>query len=360
MNTADGRSVPDWPDALLRNVIDTNFGLGAESDLPDNLRFLLGVVRVTKNRLREWAREKSETQANSPAVFFYAPALPAQIDVGAVREVPMLDTGRATIGGRFWFVGPTAARGFELKPEAWPEDAEMFSQATENLAMGDVPAVVVELRTETPQVRHYRRGLANPEDVEVVSLESETIDIERILAAVDQAHKMHLATPQPAADMQLWTNRAKHWPARNAERRIQFILRVALQGAFPMTVVREEQPQPAGRLDIEIEELQGEGVTIKHALLELKVLRSYGSTGKSVGESAVSEAIMEGVNQAVSYKKESGVHAAALCCFDMRTAVAGAACFTSVRNKAKRHGVRLRSWHIFASTKEFREATYGK
>jgi hypothetical protein len=352
--------IADWSDQGLLATINSNFGVGADAGLPPELRFLMGVVRVMNNRRREIMRIRGDDvigqEEAMPAVFFYAPQPPASVDAKALKPAPMLDNGLTPIGGNFWFVGPLATRGCALKLDDWPDDGEVFDSAIENLEIGDVPAVLFENRTGTPQLRHYPAGLAKPEDVSVVALGGERIDIKRVLEVIDNAHSAHLVTPQGSAVVQLWKDRGKYWPMPDAERKIQFILRVALQSAFPATVIREEQPQTSGRLDLEIEESQRGGV-VRHALLELKVLRSYGSTGRSVSGKENGKAIEEGIRQAASYRDERDTIASALCCFDMRKTCTEEQCFSTVRATAGKRKVHLRVWHIFASAREHRAAS---
>jgi hypothetical protein len=114
----------------------------------------------------------------------------------------------------------------------------------------------------------------------------------------------------------------------------------------------------SGRLDLEIEEpLMQAGEFVRHAILELKVLRSFGSTGSSVSKTEIRKIVKEGVEQAASYREERDAHASALCCFDMRTKSTRKKCFHGIQASAKKRDVKLRVWPIFASAKEFRERT---
>lgn len=102
------------------------------------------------------------------------------------------------------------------------------------------------------------------------------------------------------------------------------------------------------------------GKFVRHAILELKVLRSFGSTGTSVSETEIRKIVKEGVEQAAAYRVEREAHASALCCFDMRTKSARKKCFHGVQATAQKRDVKLCVWPIFANAKEYREAMQSK
>lgn len=350
-------AVPGWDDRELRKTASAYLGVGAEADLPNELRFLMAVVRLIRKRqheLRGGSGAPEAEQAEGPAIFFCSPYAPLELDPAELSSVPMLDNGLTPIGMRFWFVSLLASIGQALELENWQSDQAIFYKAVVELGLGELPAVVYESRTKAPEVRFYPGGLSSPDRVSVVSLGREELSLEAILDVVENAHVSHLVTPQGPSVYQLWQNARKHWPIAEAERRIQFILRVALQSAFPATTVREEQSGTTGRLDLEIVEFHGNGVVVEHALLELKVLRSFGSSGKPIPKGTVAEIVKDGVEQAAAYCKERNGRTSALCCFDMRTAYSNEDCFRAIKATARRRKVTLRVWHIFASAKEYR------
>ena len=346
--------IPGWPDDNLRATVHAHYGDGADADLPEWLRFLIGVVGIIDNR----ARQASESE-QTPAVFFLAPGGPASLDGANLRSEPLLDNGLSELGGQLWFVGPVPRNGLAFALPEWPTDAELFERIEGELAIGDLPAVLFDPRPDPPQVRHYPNGLADRDRVEVIATAGQPIDLARVLDVVELAHRNELEKPRSSPEpARLWQNGAKHHPKRDAEARIQNTLRIALQATFPATVVRDEQPQSSGRLDLEIEEaLQPAGTFIRHALLELKVLRSFTETGTRVSAAKVAEAIEEGLRQAIAYRDERGTLASALCCFDMRKAHSGDSCFAPVSKRAGEKKVALRVWPLYGTAAQFRKAT---
>jgi hypothetical protein len=348
------RPVVPWDDQELLQTARANFGLGADSGLPDDLRFLVNVVRVIRTRLRQ----VGDTQTMIPAIFFLLPAGPTLSTPRALKSEPMLDNGVTPVEGHFWFVNPLARTGRGLPMPDWTDDAAVFKTATDELAVGCIPAVVLETRTTPPSARFYPGGLAEPDVCQPLLLSAQSITVDDAIAVIDRVHRQSLVTPnvQLGATGKLWAKQTHHWPKADAETRIQVQLRTGLIGAFPSCIVRAEQGQATGRLDLEIEEsTPGDtSMFVRHLLLELKVLRSFGSTGIRVTDKEITVWIKEGVEQAAAYGNERGVRAQALFCFDMRISHTRQQCFKTVKATAKKRKVHLRAWHIFASAKEFR------
>jgi hypothetical protein len=181
--------------------------------------------------------------------------------------------------------------------------------------------------------------------------------LDEILAVIDKVHATKLAAPNMQSRfLKLWKTPTKFIPQKDAELLVQEYLDTALIGAFPTCTIRTEQPQPTGRLDIEIEEANPAqpGYFVRHALLELKVLRSFGSTGNPITETEIKTWVEEGVNQAHAYRVDRGTKASALCCFDMRKSFLEFDCFDHVKEKAANCAVVLRAWPIYSTLKAYR------
>jgi hypothetical protein len=351
---SDSGAIEGWSDEDLKATAATYFGDGADADLPDHIRLVYNIGRLILRRANQ-----VPTPESKPSAFFLLPQAPASAESTALDDQPMLGTGRHELAGRFWFVGPAARQGTALVLDAWPEkDADVFDLACEKLGIGGAPAVIFEARTSPQLLWFYPCGLANREMANPVPLSSEGIGLKQILSIIDRAHHDSIVTPRPRGSqgMKLWKNASKHHPVKDVEARIQEILRIALTAALPPTmVVRDEQHQTTGRIDLEIEESNAmPGHFVRHALLELKVLRSYGSTGRTVSVANVTNAIKEGVSQAKSYRDERETQSAALCCFDMRKEPGGTDCFDPVKQQARRNKVELRVWPVYASAKQYR------
>jgi hypothetical protein len=347
--------VSEWRDDELLRTAHENRGLGADAGLQDDVRFRAGVVRVIRRRV---AVDPSAATEGIPALFFLLSTGPPESVKTQCESFPMLDNGLTPIGGRLWFVSPAVALGKAIPLEVW-DDAEVFRFASDELEVGDIPAILFESRTPKPGARYYPAGLDDAENYEELTLSGEGISLGNIFDVIDTIHAEMLVTPEAQArSAKLWEKPLKHWVSSQAEDRIQTYLRTGLTTAFPSCTIRPEQIQTTGRLDLEIEEPDWDDPSnvTRHAILELKVLRSYRSTGTAVSENEVQAWVTDGVNQAASYCAERGARLSALCCFDMRVVFGGEGCFAHVRRRAKRLKVALRVWHLFATSKAYREA----
>jgi hypothetical protein len=264
--------IAGWSDESLLETAEEALGVGADSDLPDAVRFLVGVTRLLRKRLAT----QVPTQDDPPAIFFLSPSGPPEGDC-EVTSVPMLDNGLSQLAGQLWFVGAAVVAGLSSPMTDWADDAVVFERVNATLGLGATPAVLVETRTPTLEVRFYPRGLGEIEDYREVRLSASAITLDDVFEVIASVHERVLVTPRrQAPELKLWQVQKKCWPHRRAEMRVQEYLYVGLSVAFPSCIVRREQDDSTGRLDLEIEEsLPGDPELIaRHAILELKVLRA--------------------------------------------------------------------------------------
>lgn len=346
-----------WANANLARTAHEHAGIGATSDLPDDVRFISGIVQLVRTRL---ARTSEAPDPLQPAVFLLEPVPRALQEGPSPKRAPMLESGTEPLNGRLWFVGAAVISGHYV-PVGECDDDSLFQLVTSALELGNVPAVLFDPKAGIPEVRFYPSGLGNPEDRRKLPLNEPNISLERLLEAIRHIHDHNFITPdaQPTAT-KLWKDSDRWWPVENAEAIIQSILKAGLTSAFPACTVRHEQPSIPGRVDLEIEEHDAldRSVIVRHAVLELKVLRSFRSTGTSVAAGETEEWIEAGVRQAAAYREDKGARNAALCCFDMRRENTGESCFDHVLGLAARGQVELWRWFLFASSAHYRSARF--
>jgi hypothetical protein len=344
-------------DDLARTALE-QAGVGSTSDLPPSVRFIAGVVKLIRARL---ARADQETDPGQPAVFLLEPAPRSNRSESLPKRVPMLDNGLTPLTGRLWFVGAAVVSGHYVPVDLCDDDT-LFRLITDDLALGNVPGVLFDPRPSIPEVRFYPSGLGSPDNCRKLPLGGSDIPLEQIFDAITNIYSSCLITPDaqtPAS--KLWQQSNKWYPVKNAEAIIQWSLKSGLVAAFPSCIVRHEQPGVPGRIDLEIEEINpvDRGVIV-HAVLELKVLRSYGSEGIPVTSNETLSWIESGVKQAAAYRDDRGARAAALCCFDMRKEDLGDSCFAHVLSLADQVSVMLRRWYVFASSSLYRDVPSGR
>lgn len=345
------RTEDTWADARLLKTSLEFFGAGDDVGQPSGIRFLRGVARLIKKRLR---KEIPPVDA-APAVFLLLPSPPPSLVDAKLEQHPMLDNGLTAVEGRIWLVGPLVNHG-RCMPLVAESDADLFELLISVLGLGNVPAVVFDPRTDERELRYYRSGLEDIDQCEIVSVLHGAVSLEDVFQIIDRVYEKKLVTPDAqSVPAPLWADSEKHWPVDNAEVRVQMYLDTALHIAFPWCRITGEQPGINGRTDLEVEEIDPTTKRIiKHVLLELKVLRDFGSTGRPKSAASNKKWVDEGVDQAHCYAKERGTVAYVLCCFDMRKAFTGQTCFDHVYGKASRLDVALRCWHLFSSAKDYR------
>jgi hypothetical protein len=342
-----------WADTALRGTITQFYGVGANSDLPDGIRFLGSVASLINRRLSVASYNEEH---GSLAIFLLKPDVPEK-NTRHTKRYPMLDNGQQRISGNFWFVNILANDGRAIELEDSDDDEKIFSLVIDSWAIGDIPAIILDTRTTVPEARFYPNGLGSTDTCHSVRLQPLTIELDEIGALVDRLHQQYLCTPDVQGRAgKLWKDCNRGFPADDAEDEVSIVIRTGLIGAFPTCVIRAEQPQPTGRLDIEIEEQNSldRSQVVRHAILELKILRSKRSSGDIVSDSENRQRITDGVHQASAYQRDRGSRLTALYCFDMRKDYAGDACFDHVRTTAASLEVELRSWHLFSTSASYR------
>lgn len=329
-------------------------GLGADDRLPPEVRFLSNVAKLIQERK---AVDSEGSDPNLPAVFLLAPTRREKISGKAIR-VPMLNNGVNTLNGRVWLVSAVVNSGYRLEVGVHDDDS-LFSFVTDSLSLGDVPAAIYEPRGSSPTIRYYPAGLEEPDECVIFPASGEEVTDEKIFSVIEGVYQQCLKTPDAQSRAgKLWKNHDRCWPSSKAEAVVQLNLKAGLVGQFLTCIIREEQTTPEGRTDLEIEErVPGQpGIVIRHALIELKVLRSFHEGGASVPDSYNLEWVESGVLQAHEHGTQKGARLATLCCFDMRAKDDKESCFEHVREKAHRLQVVLKRWYIYSSSAYYRKA----
>jgi len=354
MANASHNQVPlgPWADADLKHTAQMGVGVGADDGLSLELRFVRNVAELLRRRNSQAA---PNSDPKSLAVFLLKPD-PSDLNLpGQARRVPMLNNGLTRLTGRLWFVGggPASGQFCEGLP---PDDNELFSFVVDELKGGDCAAIIHDPRPQQPETRYYPVGLQDPNQYRTLSLTTEEVDVDKVLAVIDAVYRTNLITPESQSQNKLWENAAKWWPCEDAESKIQSCLKAGLAGHFLACTIRDEQSMPEGRLDIEIEESDpsNRSQVTRHAILELKVLRSFGKSGSIYSAVTTQEWVKSGVEQAATYRQGKGAKWSALFCFDMRKDVSGQACFDHIKDLASSLNVLVRCWHIYASAKLYR------
>jgi hypothetical protein len=341
-----------WNPEELRLTVHGASAAGSDHDIDAATRFVRGVATVVRRRE---ALDKQAADPKKLSVFLLAPSAPETLDLA--RE-PMLDAGLTPIAGKLWFVNAPVVTG-KARPLGVDDPDGVFRTVTDELGLGDLPAVVVDPRLPKTAVRYYPRGLKDADACEQVRLHCADVDLRQVCEVIERVYDQCLITPdaQPQGN-RLWKEASKHRPHVDAEHRIQAFLKPAFAAAFPTCRTYDEFAGTMGRADLHLEEpdpIDREKSTFL-VVLELKVLRTCSETGTPYSDGDTKDWVEKGVKQAGSYRKERGHRVAALVCFDMRAQDNGDACFAHVQRLAAQMQVSLRRWYLYASAELCRDA----
>ena len=344
-----------WVGGDFVTTVSQNRAVGADADLPDENRFVTGVVQLLLRRTAEMER-RGESDDVDIAIFVLNPSPPVSA-LNAERE-PMIDNGLTRVVGRLWFTAAPVVSAHYVDLPADTDDGR-FSYVANELDLGTQPTLIFDPRTLSPQLRWYPNGLGQPDNIELKPLTG-TVSPGEVFSAINDVYKQCFVTPGGLPQgVSLWEDAHQCRPLQDAEALVQSHLKAGLVMRFPYCTVRHEQTQTAGRTDLEIEQphpLNRTEVT-RHAIIELKVLRSFWSTGSTVSNTRIKKWIEEGVRQAAAYRMEKGTHWSTLCCFDMRREDAGDdTSFAHVQECADSLNVMLKRWFLYSSAADYRQA----
>lgn len=338
-----------WADAEVAATLNA-IGLnpGVDAHLPPEVRFVRRIHELVA------ASELRHGPMTSPAIFIYTPPNSAKPHPDAALH-RRIHSGETDVSGRVWFVPSSAKTAFSL-PAADSSTDRIFEQC-EALGLDESPAVFCDVNAIPPAFAWYPSGIREADDViECPISKAGAPSLDDIVNVVENVYKTKLMTSfNQTADSTLWTNRNLYHAHRLAERRVQEALVAGLGGTFgdPYFVVQERAGQ-TGRFDIGLRERATDGASILHAILELKVARAYGSGGAVKSLSAVTEAVVDGVEQARAYSDEHNAKTAACLVFDLRKAEQQKLP-TEAEARAQQLGVFLRLWRCFPTSKHYRQ-----
>lgn len=327
-------------------------GRGADTDVPEPLRFLVEVRRMVLAREREPDAEFDRSAAMVlVSAAFYESAPPR-----LVRR--FLSSGNYRLTGQVHYMG-VATTG---KSRDYDGDDGALVDGLKADHAESLPTVIYLPKVGGhSKLNWYPYGLAQADKMKTYSVNTEAPTPELIQEVIDSVYDGELKTPdQVPADFSPWKDPAKGWAAKNAEERVQYAVRLGLHGRFgPHCRVRAEQPDKDGRTDIEIIGDFGvaQGKQTNFAVLEMKVLRERGSTGILHSPAQIDQHVLDGLEQASTYGDDRHFEERMLCCFDMRATNAGAsAVFAAINDAAAKLNVHLCLWFLYRSSDHYREA----
>lgn len=324
---------------------------GDIDDLLPELRFQVYISRTIRTR-----ESQSDAETTGPAAFILVTAeQQKKLKVGRSfdRSVHM---GRVRLAGRLHFI---TARASSSAFEEYEGDANGVYERIAELQSDHLPTMVYDPGAGKTRLWYYPRGTHTDDGMINVDLDLVPVTEAEILSVINAVYRTELCTPDNSGPTKVWQNAAKGYPIEDAERTVQQFLRVGLAARFHWCTIRAEQASKLGRTDLEVVDNRtgAVGSVTHHALLELKVLRTFSHSGSAYTASATEEAVSKGLNQANSYGNDNNTRLRMLCCFDMRSVDVGdTATFAQVRKQAMTLRVSLKRWYLYRSSEHMRDA----
>lgn len=293
-------------------------------------------------------------------VFFLISDRPRELAqrIGAASE-PIIDNGAKALCGTMLVTPVTCHSGYGsvLSGES---SADLFQEVVDRGAGNEIALVFDPSATEK-ELRYYPKGVGSPEMVQRYPFRTMTFTLPMLDSVLKRLHEQTLLTPDAAKGLDIWQAAEKYWPIKDAEARFQGLMKLTLTVAFDtrLFTVMWEVPGTQGRCDLFVlsRDPNADGKLTAHAVIELKVLRSFSSGGSPVTKKVNAEAIKKGVSQARGYREDKHALNAMLCCYDMRKPAQsdGEKCFNPIRKAATKSAVQLRSYRIYGSPDDLRK-----
>jgi hypothetical protein len=199
-------------------------------------------------------------------------------------------------------------------------------------------------------------GVENEQTSARIPLRSVTVSRASVDSLLNEFYENWLQTPQDFAPV--WHSARRRVPVENTEKVIEGLLFPFARATFRTThVVRREDEMLSGRADISILP-RPDRIASGSCVVELKVLRSrryHLDPGKAATcPAAVNEqAIVDGLNQGLSYRQDLSCELAFLCCYDMRSENSDTI-LQQYATEASTKKVDLRRYYLYGSSKEYR------
>ncbi len=341
-----------WESAELAVTVRQYRGSQYYQSLPAETHFLHSVARILAIQN---ARDK-KTLHSAPSLYILGP-VPENAEVVSKRE-PTFSHGRVDVSGKIWFGAEAmnSCKGIPIPVGADPD--ALFTYVSGKLASGNRPAIYFDGAASKVTLRFYPKGVNDSDNCNDVIFCGIHINAATLRDILDRVHEKCLITPTAsiAASHTLWSNGLKCHPAENAEQGVQSIIQNGLACALGNVRVKHEGTGITGRYDLALVEqdpLDPSKFT-NHAVLELKVVKAFTSSGRKVSEGTNLTAVIKGVRQAFAYRKERGAHIAALCCYDMRPKPTLDQDYKRGCKIAKNLNVDFWAWPLFSTTEAYR------
>jgi hypothetical protein len=341
----------------LSGIAEQFFGAEPDLDAPAITIAIQALAKVIGLRVQNPAATNDEKRV---AVFLISDRPRDLAKTLGAKHEPIIDDGSRSLAGKLWISPTTFISGYSVDFQSG-EISEAFQQVMD-LNLGAMAACVYNPAGTDREIRFYPNGLNDETRVIKFAVSDAAFDFDTLDQVLNTFHLQNFITPDATLDiLDPWKKASKYYPRENAEAFFQAWLKTALSVVFWRSiVVKFEVSGTEGRCDLLMMSRQGEGWLCR-AVLELKVLKSYSSSGSSISQTVSEQAIKDGVLQVVAYKTQNASKLGVLCCYDMRKPdhCNDDECFNPIRPVATSNAIHLRRYRVHGSSKALRAVKYG-
>lgn len=346
------RAQPGGTPEQLQAIVDQSLAGLPTAPAGTTVAFVTQVVRF----VAEWLEHRASVDLSVlPDAIFLLPEYPVLLaQQHGFERIRFFDGDpRQDVAGNVHVCNSTLREVFVRASDP----KESTSTVIEGLirdGLGALPAVI--FAPAIGKITLAFAGLENEDDTVVLPIADTIYDV--TAASLDEFledfHDIHLKTPQ--SFKKFWQNKDKFVPVPNAEKEVQNALLPLAHLRFRKSVVRAEESMVEGRADVTITP-DPRGTTRGSGVLELKVLRSR-FPGKKGGSTVCSpatndQAVVDGIDQAMSYRARRHYDHAFVCCYDFRTE-ADATDLAAHEPLATSRNVLLRQYRVYNHAKALR------
>lgn len=304
-----------WKESDLETAVKQYNGSQYYSGYPSAAHFVHSVAKILAIR-----NAIDRVALCSASSLYILGTVPECASVTLKRE-PAFSLGGVDVSGKIWFGAEAMNSSNGVPIPAGADTDTLFTYVSQTLTSGKQPTIYFDGAVNGTAFRFYPDGVDAPDRCEDISFSGAHLDETTLKNVLDKIHNCSLITPSASmASKGLWCDGAKCYPVKEAEKAIQSIIEVGLAPALGNVRVKREETGTYGRYDLALIEQDplDSSKSTNHAILELKVIRTFSSTGGNVSENTNKTAILKGIKQAYAYHIEHGSRISALCCYDMR------------------------------------------
>lgn len=261
--------------------------------------------------------------------------------------------GCQILDGGIYVVGKSSSGHAKIIDEGgdYQASCDIIAQHSE---LSTLPTIVLGLQDK--HFFYYPNGITDDQNSLQLSCIEASLTLDDLLSSLDTHAAGHLQTQE--FRKRIWKDAGKWWAEEYAEDIVQYDLLIVLRNRYHKThTIEAEQITTSGRADIKC--VPKEGLFESYGILELKAIRTFGSTGNRYQHAEWEAALRKGAGQAFSYAQDNNASIKVLCVFDMRKQQ-DQSCINCGKSECEALGVTFKHYSIPNSSQQVRNTRVAK